>query len=238
MDGTDLHFYLSASGASEGGATSSTPIVDATDNNVFSDVSSSSRIAGGTEVRKIFMANEHATDAYAAHSIWISTAPTHCTGYIGLGFNDADDDELTAGNLVAFSGGAKVALISDGADTRAVDVYGLVGGVPTKETMTLTGSSEVLSSATFDSGLVYALHTTVSASRTVTVKQGTGGTTRGTIGIGKTNCFLWLTAASKSAGLRLPALVAGATEGIWEKVVWAAAAIASAQDLPLATEAL
>jgi hypothetical protein len=236
MDGTDLHFYLSATGASEGGAVSATPIVDAVDNNVFSDVSSSSRIAGGTEYRKIFMSNEHATDTYAAHSIWISTAPSHCTGYVGLGFDDADDDESTGGNLVAWSAGAKVALVSDAADTRSVDVYGLVGTTPTKETMTLNGAAEVLSTATF--AAVFALHTTVSGSRTVTVKQGTGGTTRGTIGIGATNCFLWLTAASKSAGLRLPALSAGATEGIWEKAVWVAGAVASAQDLPLATEAL
>jgi len=236
MDGTDLAFFLSATGASEGGATSATPITDAVDNNVFSDVSSSSRIAGGTEVRKIFMANEHATDTYAAHSIWISTAPSHCVGSIGLGFDDADDDEATGGNLVAFSAPAKVALVSDAADTRSVDIYGLVGTTPTKETVVLNGTAEVLSSATF--AAVFGTHTTVSASRTVTIKQGTGGTARGTIGIGKTNCFLWLTAASKSAGLRLPALVAGATEGIWEKVVWVAGAIASAQDLPLATEAL
>jgi hypothetical protein len=237
MDGTDLHFFLSATGASEGGATSATPITDAVDNNVLSDVSSSSRIAGGTEVRKIFMANEHATDTYAAHSIWIPTAPSHCSAYIGLGFDDSADASGTA-NLTAFSGAAKVALVSDAADTRAVDVYGLVGGVPTKETMTLNGTAEVLSSATFDSGLVYALHTTVSASRTITIKQGTGGTVRGTIAIGATACFLWLTAASKSVGLRLPALVAGVTEGIWEKVVWVAGAVASVQDFPLATEAL
>lgn len=236
MDGTDLHFYLSASGASEGGAVSATPIVDAVDNNVFSDVSSSSRIAGGAEYRKIFMANEHATDSYVAHSIWISTAPSHCVGSIGLGFDDADDDEPTGGNLVSFSAPAKVALISDAADTRSVDVYGLVGTTPTVETVVLNGAAEVLSSATFTD--VNALLTTVSGSRTVTVKEGASGTTRGTIGIGTVNCFRWMTAASKSVGLRLPALLAGATDGIWEKVVWAAAAVAGVQDLPLATETL
>ncbi len=238
MDGTDLHFYLSASGASEGGAMSATPIVDAVDNNVFSDVSSSARIAGGTEIRKIFMANEHATDTYPAHSIWISTPSTHCDGYIGLGMNTADDDEPTAGNLVAFSAPAKVALISDGADTRQVYVLGVVGGVPTVETVTLTGSSEVLSIATFDDAPYLLMAGSVSASRTVTVKEGTGGTTRGTIDIGKISCFRWITAASKSVGLLLVALTAGAAWGIWEKVVWAAAAVAGAQDLPLATEAL
>ncbi len=238
MDGTDLVWYLSSSGASEGGAKSATPITSGVDNNVLSDVTNAQRIAGGTEVRKIFLANEHATDPYAAHSIWISTAPSHCTGYIGLGFDDADDDESSGGNLVAFAGAAKVALISDGADTRDVDIIGLVGGVPTLETVTLTGSSEVLSVATFDAGGPFALHTTVSASRIVTVKEGTGGTTRGTIGIGTTNCFQWLTAASKSAGLKLPSLAASLADGIWEKVVWAAGAAAGAQDLLIETEAL
>jgi hypothetical protein len=236
MDGTDLVFYLSATGASEGGAVSTTPIADAVDNNVFSDVSSSSRIAGGTEYRKIFMANEHASDSYGAHSIWISTAPSHCVGSIGLGFDDADDDESSGGNLVSFSAPAKVALVSDAADTRSVDIYGLVGTTPTVETVVLNGAAEVLSTATFTD--VNALLTTVSGSRTITVKQGTGGTTRGTIGIGTVNCFRWMTAASKSVGLRLPALIAGATDGIWQKVVWAASAVAGAQDVPLATEAL
>jgi hypothetical protein len=238
MEGTDLVLYLSATGASEGGARSATPIVDATDNNLFSDVSSSSRIAGGTQVRKLFMANEHASDTYAAHSIWIPTDPSHSDGYIGLGFDDADDDEQTGGNLVAFAGAAKVALISDAADPRSVDIIGLVGGVPTLETVVLNGAAEVLSVATFDAGGPFALHTTVSGSRTVTVKEGTGGTARGTIGIGTTDCFRWLTAASKSAGLKLPPLAAGVADGIWAKVVWAPGAVASAQDLPLATEAL
>ena len=62
MDGTDLGWYLSSGGSSEGGAKSATPIVDATDNNVFADVSSAARIAGGTEIRKIFLENDHATD--------------------------------------------------------------------------------------------------------------------------------------------------------------------------------
>jgi hypothetical protein len=238
MDGSDLGWYLSSSGASEGGAMSATPITSGVDNNVFPDVSSSSRLAGGEMIRKIFLANDHATDDYVAHSIWIAVPPSHCTAYIGLGFDDADDDENDAGALVTWSGAAKVSIKSDAADTRAVDVYGLVGGVPTKETMTLNGTAEVLSTATFDAGSVYALHTTVSGSRVITIKEGSGGTTRGTIGIGYSAIFLWITAASKSAGLKLPLLAAGLGDGIWQKVVWAAAAIAGAQDLPLATETL
>lgn len=238
MDGTDLHWLLSSSGASEGGAMSATPIVDATDNNVFPDVSDASRIAGGSMTRKIFVENTHGTDAYGAHSIWVLVVPTNATGSIGLGFDDADDADSAMGTLVDFSAGAKVALVSNGSDTRPVDIWGLVGSTPTKETVTLTGTSEVLSVATF--AHVFAMHTTVSASRTITVKEGTGGTTRGSIGTGKVNCFRWLTpASSKSTGIQLPSLPAGSADGIWERVAWSASAGAvAADDFALETEAL
>ena len=148
MDGTDLHWMLSSSGASEGGAESATGIVDATDNNVFPDVSDASRIAGGSMTRKIFVENTHGTDAYGAHSIWVLVVPTNATGSIGLGFDDADDVDPAMGTLVDFSAGAKVALVSNGSDTRPVDIWGLVGTTPTMETVVLTGTAEVLSVAT------------------------------------------------------------------------------------------
>lgn len=236
--GSDLHWYLSASGSSAGGARSATEIVNAVDNNVLADVSDASRIAGGTQVRKIFLRNANAVDSYLPHSIWITTQPVAAVASIGLGFDDADDASSAGGVLVAFTAGAKVALVSDAADTRSVDIFGLVGGTPTKETVVLNGTSEVLSVATFDTGGPFALHTTISASRTVTVKQGTGGTARGTIAIGIVNCFRWLSAASKSAGLQVPATATGISDGIWERVVYAPAAAAGAQVLPLATEAL
>ena len=236
MDGTDLGWYLSSGGSSEGGAKSATPIVDATDNNVFADVSSAARIAGGTEIRKIFLENDHATDPYDPHSIWISTAPSHCTAELGLGFDDVDDDEPTGGNLVAFGAAAQVAFVSDAADDRSVDVHGQVAGVPTIETVVLNGTSEVLTAAAFD--VVDAMHTVVSASRTVSIAEGSGGTVRGTIDPGVANCFRWQAAASKSAGSWRPSLVAGASEGIWERISWSAGAIVGVQDVPLATEAI
>lgn len=235
--GSDLHWYLSSSGASEGGAKSATEITDATDNNVFPDVSDASRIAGGTMTRKIFVDNENGVDSYGAHAIWALVVPTNATGSIGLGFDDADDTDGTGG-LTDFSAPAKVALVSNGSDTRDVDIWGLVGTTPTKETVTLTGSSEVLSVATFDH--VFAFHTTISASRTITIKQGTGGTTRGTIAVGAVNCFRWLSpASSKPTGIQLPALATGGTDGIWEKVTWIAGAGAVAgDDMAIKTEAL
>ena len=231
-------FYLSSSGASEGGARSATEIVSATDNNVFPDVSDVSRIAGGTMTRKIFAANENGVDAYGPHSIWALAQPTNATGSIALGFDDADDDDAAFATLVNFSASAKVALVSDGADTRSVDVWGELAGTPQMETVVLTGASEVLTVANFD--VVLAMHTTISASRIVTIKQGAGGTTRGTIPIGAVNCFRWLTpATSKSTGMRLPSLPTGQANGIWEKVEWVPDAGAiDASDFALKTEAL
>jgi hypothetical protein len=237
--GSDLHWYLSSSGASEGGAKSATEIPNAVDDNVFADVSDSARIAGGSQIRKIFLANENGVDAYLDHSIWVLVVPTNATPYIGLGFDDADDADSAAGTLVDFSAPAKVALSSDGADTRDVDIYGLVGSTPTKETVTLTGSSEVLCIATFDH--IFALHASaVSASRTITIKEGAGGTTRGQITIGHVNCFRWLSpASSKSTGLQLPSLPTGQADGIWERFDWAPdAGAVTGNDFALKTEGL
>jgi hypothetical protein len=238
VSGSDLHFYLSSGGASEGGARSATEIVSATDNNVFPDVGDVARIAGGSMTRKIFVANEHGVDAYAAHSIWILLQPTNAEGSIGLGFDDADDDEPDQATLVDFSASAKVALISDGADTRSVDIWGELAGTPKVETVVLTGASEVLSATNFDK--VYAVHTTISASRTITIKQGPGGTTRGTIPVGAVNCFRWLTpATAKSTGIRLPSLATGQANGLWELVEWDPdAAAIDASDFAIKTEAL
>jgi hypothetical protein len=236
---SDLHFWLSASGASEGGARSATEVTDAVDNNVFADVSDVSRLAGGSQVRKIFVSNENGVDSYGAHAIWVLAAPTNCTPYIGLGFDDADDASSTAGTLVDFSGAAKVSLISNGSDTRTCSIFGLVGTTPTQEDIVLAGAAEVLSVASFTH--VYALLAdSISASRTVTIKEGSAGTTRGTIPVGLKTCFRWLTPASaKTTGLQLPALPTGQADGIWERFDWIAGAGAiSANDFALKTEAL
>ena len=102
------------------------------------------------------------------------------------------DDVSTTGGAIdtniraeftQFSAPAKLALISDGADTRSVDVVGRVAsGVLTSETVVLTGAVEVLSVATFERILSVVAQTT-SASRTVLAKQGSGGSTIGTINL-------------------------------------------------------
>lgn len=103
----------------------------------------------------------------------------------------SDDTSTTGGAIdtniraefTQFASAAKLALISDGADTRSVDVVGrLATGVLTSETVVLTGAVEVLSTNTYERILSVVAQTT-SASRTVTAKQGSGGTTIGTINL-------------------------------------------------------
>lgn len=223
VEDSDLHWYLSSVGASEGGAKSATQITDNVDENLFADVSSTARIAGGEEIRKLFLANEDGVDSLPDHSIWFQATASPATGYLGLGVDSADDADPAAATLTDFSASAKVALSSDGADTRTVRLRGLNGsGDPITEDVVLTGASEVLSVATF-SHLYHAAADAVSASRTITVKQGSGGTTRGQILIGRIVCFRWLAGATaKSTGMKLAALPTGSADPIWTKVTWVA----------------
>ncbi len=222
VTGSDLHWYLSAAGASEGGARSATEITDNVDNNVFPDIGEIAAIAGGSMTRKIFLANEDGVDPYVDHGIWILTDPTESSGFIGLGFDDADDDDLTVDDLVDVGAAGPVALVSNGSDTRVATVCGIddATGDPIAEDVTLDGTNEVQTSADFST--VYAIHlSAVSGSRTVTAKDGPGGSSMGTLAPGAVNLFRWLAATSKSTGLRLPSLPTGQADGIMLKVEWA-----------------
>lgn len=221
VEDSDLIWYPSSSGASEGGAKSATPIVDGVDENLFEDVSNTNRIAGGTQVRKAFVANENGVDSLPDHSLWIFDAPANSEVELGLGVDSADDADPDAGALTDFSASAKVALISDGPDTRTVRLRGKdASGDPITEDVVLTGASEVLSVASFSS-LYLAAASAVDASRTITIKQGTGGTTRGQIVIGLLSCFRWVAGAtSKSLGLHLDPLATGSAIPVWLRLSW------------------
>lgn len=222
--GSNIVWYLSSSGASEGGARSATAITDNVDENLYEDVLDIARIAGGEMLRKLYAANDHGVDSLASHSIWAVMVPTPAEVEIGLGVELADDADADAGTLVDFTAAAKVALVSDGPDTRTIRLLGKdAAGDPITEDVVLTGAAEVLSAADFSSlyNASIAPGDVVSASRTVTIKQGTGGTVRGQIGIGLVVCFRWIAGAtSKSLGLHLVALPSGAAEPIWTRVTW------------------
>lgn len=104
--------------------------------------------------------------------------------------NMPEDDSSTSGGdidttirpeFTQLTANAVAALVSDGADTRNVTVYGrLPTGARDSEVITLNGTQEVVGSKTFERMLKVVAAST-DANRTVTVKQGSGGSTIGTI---------------------------------------------------------
>lgn len=81
--------------------------------------------------------------------------------------------QLTANSVIA--------IVSDGPDTRNVTITGrLPSGIIDSETLALNGATEVVGTKTFERVLKVMVSTT-DANRTVTVKQGSGGSTIGTI---------------------------------------------------------
>ena len=229
MAASDIQHVTSASTGSSGGAIAAGPvvIVSGVSNNVWPNIDATERLAGGLRLRKTFFLNTHATEQFPAPVLYTPVLPLNATLQIGFGINHTSDDDYLQGNMAAWSAAAKVALISDGADTRVVTIVGLDNTgtpVPVTENVTLTGAVEVLSVATFTK--VWAVYVaSVSASRTVLVKQGAAGTTRGTIGLNKIICWLWVTAGTTiGAGISLLPLVALQSFGIWRKLSWIAGA--------------
>jgi hypothetical protein len=167
--------------------------------------------------------------------LYYPVAPVNATLLLGFGFDHTTDDDPAQGNMTAWSANAKVALISDGADVRTATIYGMDNAgtpVPISEAVVMTGASEVLSVATFSKVWGVVMSAT-DASRTVLVKQGTGGTTRGTIGLLKKLCFLFVSAGTvKANGIALPDLAAGQNYGVWRKLTWALADRRRRRNLP------
>ena len=220
----DIHFYRAATGDSEGGAIGGTEITGTALNNFWPSVSDAERTAGGTRIRKWFLDNASGTDSLALPVVWVFQTPTYTTEYLGLGANSADDADPAQGNMTAWAATALVELVSDGADTRTATITGRDGsGGPQSEDVVLTGTTPADSISTYS--VVYGVVLSgVSSSRTVLVKQGAAGTTRGTIGTSKLTCWLWVLATTKGAGLALPTLGSGQDMGFWDKLVWSAGA--------------
>lgn len=114
--------------------------------------------------------------------------PVNDSGTSGGGIDVTRRPEFTQ-----FTTSAVVALVSDGADTRSVDVvYRDATGALVTETLALTGAVEVTTVGTAERLLAVTIATS-SGSRTVSVKQGSGGTVRATIPpneVGVTACFI------------------------------------------------
>jgi len=104
--------------------------------------------------------------------------------------NVPSDDASTSGgaisttsrpDLTQFSANAVAAVVSDGADTRTVTVTGrLATGAVDTEVLTLNGTTEVVGAKTWER-IQKIVASATSGTRTVTFRQGSGGTTRATI---------------------------------------------------------
>lgn len=225
MIGSDITWWRSAVGDTEGGAITAVAIVDNTQNNVWPQYTSAQRIAGHVETRKTFATNDHATESLVDPVAWVLDPPDNMTEDIGMGFDTPDDADAAQGSLGAWTAAAVGSVQSDAADTRSVEFIGVIaGGIRTRETVVLTGTTPVLTTAVFVDVLAVRPLTT-SGTRTLTVKQGSGGSARGTIPPGAGNLFHWYAAAySKVAGIRLPTLTAGASHGLWHRQTIAAGA--------------
>ena len=235
----DLKEYKSNSANSDGGAITATEVVDNTDNNLFTDITGDEAAAGGTEYRKAFRKNTHATLTWQNVVTWLQSQPTNAALSFGFGIDHADDADGAQGNMSAFSVNAVVAVVSDGVDTRQVTVVGEdASGNKQQEVLTLNGITEVVGALTF-SKLYGAYASALSGARIVTIRQGSGGATRGTIGINKKISFIWYgrrysagspvdaeggNMASKATGMKYGDIAAAGNFGIWYRLTWPAGA--------------
>ena len=235
----DLKEYKSSNANSDGGAISATEVVDNTDNNLFTDITGDEASAGGTEYRKVFRKNNHGSLSWQNVVSWLQSQPTNSALSFGFGVDHADDADGAQGNMSAFSANAVVAVVSDGADTRQVTIVGEdASGNRQTETLTLNGTTEVVGSLTC-SKLYGAYVNSLSGSRSVTIRQGSGGTSRGTIGINKKVSFIWYgkrysggslvnaeggDMASKVAGLKHGDIASAGNFGLWYRLTWPAGA--------------
>ena len=120
------------------------------------------------------------------------------------------DDASTTGGAIdltvrpvftQFGSSAKLSLTSDGTDTRLVDVVGrLASGAIATETVTLTNAVEVLSVNTYERIESVKAQTT-SASRTVTLKQGAGGSTIATIPVNEKGVYMFFQRSASSGSI-------------------------------------
>lgn len=160
-------------------------------NALLPDVTAQQANDGLTIFRKFFRRNTNTIVPWVAVRAWVPIQLTNSAISIGLGINHADDNNGDRGNMTALSANSVIAVVSDGADTRVVTLIGEnAAGVAQTQTLTLNGTTEVVGGLTF-ARLYSASVPSTDASRTITIRQGAGGATRGTIGINARNCFLW-----------------------------------------------
>jgi hypothetical protein len=205
-----------------GAINASSEIVSGVDNNLFVTITGAEAASGVTKYRKEHRKNTNVSDTWFAPKSWITLQPTTGAEYLAFGVNHADDIRGNMSELANWTAAAKVSLTASGSDTRNCVIYGEVGGVYTAETLALNNTAEVLSSATFDLGKVFAIVPASTTTTTITIKQGSGGATRGTIASGGKICTYFRTGGdidSKIEGFSHGDIAASGVISLWHKLV-------------------
>jgi hypothetical protein len=211
--------YLSSGSGSAGGAISGSAVVSGVPNNVWPDVNEAQRVAGIITYRKTFWKNTDPTLDVAQPVMYVAVEPTNAGLVLGLGIDSVDDADPAQGNMLALTSAEMLYLEADGADTRVVTIYGMSNDgtpVPLVETVVLNGTTPVPTVNTYSKA--WAAFAASTNSNTVLIRQGSGGSLRGTIGAGKKGCWLWVDASSKGAGIALPDLAPNQSYGMWRRL--------------------
>ena len=215
----DITFWQSALTGSTGGAITGVEIVSGVDNNLIPDLTQAESLAGGTLYRKWFLRNDNVEDTLPNYGIWVAAEPADMAEAMALGVNHADDDDVSAWDLTQLGADALISLQSDAADTRVVTVYGLnTADDPVEESVTLTGTTPVLTVVTFS--LIYAVSVDTPGSQVITIKQGAGGTTRGTIPANAVINSLWFEPSAVTNAILRESLAPGEIHGYWSRYIW------------------
>lgn len=242
LQASDIKTYKSLAADSDGqGIDVTREIISGVDNNLFPDVTAAEALSGITRYRKYFKKNTSGVDSWPSVRTFIKQQPNADTVSIGVGIDHTDDREGAQGNMTAFSATAAVAAVSDGVDARTLTILGEdAAGARQQATLVLNGTTEVTTGAvTFSK--VYHVHVSAEdAARIVTIRQGAGGTTRGTIGLNFKICFLWRTGTdidTQAEGFKQGTIAAGGNFAVWvRKVVPAARAGATGVNFIIASQ--
>ncbi len=211
---TDLKEYRSANPNSDGGAISDQEIISGEKNNLFADIETAN---AGTVYRKRFRKNTNPTLAWKNVRTWIASQPQNAHLSFGLSINDVGADNGEEGNMSPLKENSVIAVISSGDDDRKVTLIGEdADGDHQIEVLTLNGNIEVVGSKVF-SKLYGAYVSEISELHSVTVRQGQGGESRGTILPNTRSSFLWLDTEIKHGDVE-----PDANFGLWYRLTWSA----------------
>lgn len=210
----DIKFLKSSNTDSAGGIISATEITDLALNNLFDSVSVGEGESGLVDYRKLFVKNTHVSISWQNVAAWIlaQTASEDDEIALGIGTNVDDDGSST---LTPLSASSVIALVASFADYRSVTIVGEdADHALVSETIALNGTAEVVGAQVF-SKIYYVSVSLLSGSGFITIKQGSGGVTVGTIGISKYSAILYLAALTKEEGFKIGNIPAGSAFALW-----------------------